>query len=57
MGFYLKKRIQIYLFVKNLKIKKKNLNLDYIKDELFFIGQKKQLVINLIFPIIKIRKM
>ena len=35
MVFQLKKRNKIYLITKNLKIKKKNKKLDYIKVELF----------------------
>ena len=44
----LKKAINAYLFIKYLKILKKNKNLNYIKVEIFLLKffKKKQLIIN-----------
>jgi len=39
----IKKRNKVYLFIKNLKIKKLNKKLNYIKVELFFIKKTKKL--------------
>jgi len=39
----IKKRNKVYLFIKNLKIKKLNKKLNYIKVKLFFIKKTKKL--------------
>ena len=36
-----KKRDNIYLYMKNLKIRKKSKKLDYVKVEIFFIKAKR----------------